>query len=1315
MLQLPGNPVYSSFRIKQLITNIQQEVGSVNNIYVEYVYFVDTCANNLLDEKSFIKLRNLLDEQNDYPNLIECESECSSFLIVPRLGTISPWSSKATDIVQNCDLKQFKRVERGKFVKIFTQNNKKLTAQQINIISSCLADRMMETVLQTPEDVIGLFKHQKPKEFQTIDILNNGISALELANKSLGLALSKDEIDYLLTEFNSIGRNPTDVELMMFAQTNSEHCRHKIFNASWQIDGISQSETLFSMIKHTQKCNPQHVLSAYTDNSAVIEGSNSNRFYINSKTKKYDISNEDTHILIKVETHNHPTAISPYAGAATGAGGEIRDEGATGLGAKPKAGMVGYTVSNLRIPSLIQPWEQDYGKPENIASPLQIMLEAPIGAANYNNEFGRACLTGYFRCFEYGINELDSNHIWGYHKPIMVAGGYGNIRSEHVLKKKVRDKHKLIVLGGPAMLIGLGGGAASSMSAGESDEHLDYASVQRDNAEMQRRAQEVIDRCWALGKDNPIVSIHDVGAGGLSNALPEIIEDSQHGGNINLDDIPVADTSLSPMEIWCNESQERYVLAISEHNLDIFAKMAKRERCPFAVVGSASAKRQLIVENSELLGNPVDLSMQVLFGNTPQTKRKVAKIEKNLKQLDLNNLKIDDVINRVLQSPCVADKSFLITIGDRSVGGLSCRDQCVGPWQVPVADVGVSASGFDEYTGEAMAIGERSPIAIIDGPASGQMAIGEAITNICAAQIGDIDRIKLSANWMAACGEENQDVALFETVKSVALDLCPALGISIPVGKDSLSMKMSWNQDKQNKQVISPLSLVISAFARVEDIRKTQTPQLRLDKGKDVLLYIDLGNGQNRLGGSVVANVFQQLGDTPPKIDNPKILKSFFAAIQQLISHDLLLSYHDRSDGGLFTTLVEMAFAGNCGLKIDLDVIAKNTKNSDKKDWLSILFNEELGAVIQIEQQSLESVLSTFTKFDLNNFVYQIGSAAKQDNIKIKFNKKLIVNKPRTELQQLWSATSFHMQALRDNKDCAQDEFDRIAASNKDLNTGLHVDLTFDFKQDLVTPYINKKVKPKIAILREQGVNGNLEMAAGFARAGFTCIDVHMSDLISDEINLDNFSGLACCGGFSYGDVLGAGLGWAKSILYHEKVKEVFRDFFSRENTFTLGVCNGCQMLAGIKELIPDCGSWPKIVQNRSERFEARFSQVEITNSPSIFFHEMAGSKLPVVVSHGQGRMLFDSNEELELLQNQGLVTLRYIESNGNVAESYPANPNGTIAGITGLTTVDGRITMMMPHPERLFRTVQWSWHPDDWPENSPWFRMFANARTWLD
>ncbi|MDH3690057.1 MAG: phosphoribosylformylglycinamidine synthase, partial [Gammaproteobacteria bacterium] len=1115
---------------------------------------------------------------------------------------------------------------------------------------------------------------------------------------------------YLVEYFKQTRRNPSDVELMMFAQVNSEHCRHKIFNANWIIDGAARNQSLFRMICETHRHTPQGTLVAYKDNAAVIEGTSAARLLPDPVTGIYQYHHEAVHILAKVETHNHPTAISPFPGAATGAGGEIRDECATGRGAKPKAGVSGFTVSNLRIPSAVQPWECPEVKPNHIASPLQIMLEGPIGCASFNNEFGRPNLGGYFRTLEMPKSGKDGTEMWGYHKPIMLAGGLGNIRSTHVEKSDIPPGSPIVALGGPAMLIGLGGGAASSMATGASTEELDFASVQRSNPEMQRRCQEVIDTCWALGVDNPILSIHDVGAGGLSNALPELVHGSNRGGHFHLAEIPSDDPGMSPMQLWCNEAQERYVLAIQTDRMDSFAAICERERCHFALVGHATTEAQLLLTDERYgevddRATPIDMEMDVLFGRTPSLVRVAEPSEQGTVAFNTTKIDLREAADRVLHLPSVADKSFLITIGDRSVSGLVSRDQMVGPWQVPVADVAVTVSGYTATTGEAIGIGERPPLALLSPAASGRMAVAEAITNIAAARIGRLSDIKFSANWMAAAGEPGQDVALYEAVQAVAMGLCLKLGLSIPVGKDSLSMKTIWRDPTgETRNVTSPLSLIVTAFAAVVDVRKTLTPQLVAEPDTTDLILIDLGMGQNRVGGSALAQVYGGVGNKAPDVDDPEQLRRFFEVIQTLNEQGMLLAYHDRSDGGLFATICEMAFAGNVGVQVNLDTLGE--------DLLSALFNEELGAVIQVRREQRQAVLEQLSDMSLLQCSHIVGAVTLSDEISFCRNGRPVLIDRRTLFRRAWSETTWRMQSLRDNAQCALEEYERCLDVD---DPGLNASLTFDPSLDVAAPYIANGRRPPLAILREQGVNGQVEMAAAFDRAGFACIDITMSDLMSDRRSLTQAVGVVACGGFSFGDVLGGGGGWAKSILYNMRVRDEFAKFFGRNDTFALGVCNGCQMFSNLRELIPGSETWPRFVPNLSEQFEARAVMVEVLDSPSIFFRGMNGSCLPVVVAHGEGRAEFAQKNHLKRALEGKCVALRFVDNRGSVTETYPYNPNGSPEGVTGFTTPDGRVTILMPHPERVFRTVTNSWHPLDWGEDGSWMRMFGNARAWVN
>jgi len=1278
----------------KLLSQVCVVAPSVREIYAEFVYICD--VEVVLTPADEALLGRLLDD-----GTAEKQQAYAPLLwVVPRVGTISPWSSKATDIAHNCGLSNLLRIERGTAYTFSTQNNAVLDDHTVGQLAALLHDRMTESVLTGPEEADVLFATAEPASLRTVDILGGGRTALVLANRDWGLALSVDEIDYLVENFTAVGRNPTDVELMMFAQANSEHCRHKIFNADWIIDGKRQDLSLFSMIRNTHRLHPGDVLSAYKDNSAVVRGPEAGLFFPEPSTGRYGYSNEAIHLIMKVETHNHPTAIAPFQGAATGAGGELRDEGATGRGSKPKAGLVGFSVSNLRIPEWTQAWEGDYGKPGRIASALDIMLLGPLGAAAFNNEFGRPSICGYFRTFEQSINGADGAEVRGYHKPIMLAGGMGLIRDGLVAKQEIPPGAQLVVLGGPALLIGLGGSAASSMATGSSHESLDFASVQRGNPEIQRRCQEVIDRCWQLGEENPIISIHDVGAGGLSNAMPELVHESGRGARFELRTIPNDEQRMSPMEVWCNEAQERYVLAIAAESMAMFEAMCARERCPFAVIGEATEEQQLIVGDGYFDNTPVDMPMEVLLGKPPKMLRDVHSRSFHKPEFVTAGLDLKEAAWRVLSLPSVAAKTFLITIGDRSVTGLVARDQMVGPWQVPVADVGVTASSYNGYTGEAMAIGERTPIAVIAPAASARMAVGEALTNIAAARINRIGDIVISANWMAPAGHPGEDAGLFEAVKAVGMELCPALGISIPVGKDSMSMKTVWDENGQKKSVTAPLSLICSAFAPVADIRKTLTPQLRTDSGDTDLLLIDLGKGRNRLGGSALAQVYNQIGHQSPDLENPQALKSFFEVIQALNERSLLLAYHDRSDGGLFATVVEMAFAAHCGVTVKLDDLGD--------DVAAALFSEELGAVVQVRHTDTDDVLAWLHDAGLGRYSFVIGTCNDDDQIRFTRGRYTVLDETRVDLHRVWSETSYRMQSLRDNPVCAQQEFDSLLDA---ADPGLNCALSFDLKQNVAAPYIAKGVRPRVAILREQGVNGHVEMAAAFDRAGFAAVDVHMSDILQGRTALADFVGLAACGGFSYGDVLGAGQGWAKSILFNARARDEFSRFFDRADSFSLGVCNGCQMLSSLAELIPGTAHWPRFRRNVSEQFEARFSLVEVSASPSILLKGMEGSRMPITVAHGEGLAVFAQVNGAKAAQDAGLVCMRFVNNRGQATEQYPNNPNGSPLGITGLTSIDGRVTIMMPHPERVFRAVQHAWRPDDWSEDGPWMRMFRNAR----
>ncbi|MGV3743070.1 MAG: phosphoribosylformylglycinamidine synthase [Burkholderiaceae bacterium] len=1338
MLILPGSNALSAFRTQGLLTKLQAIDANIVGITGRYLHFIDSSSE--LGKDDIGRLDALL----TYGEPFSGSTIGDEFVAIPRFGTISPWASKATDIAHNCGLAHIKRIERGVSYRVQLKTGllggvKALDGSKVEAVAALLHDRMTEMVLRSPNDAEGLFRELAAKPLESIDMIGGGKDALVRANSELGLALSDDEIDYLFDAFNKAGRNPTDVELMMFAQANSEHCRHKIFNADWTIDGKQQDMSLFAMIRNTHKISPKGTVVAYSDNSSVIEGATVSRFYPRGAKEGnvYQESDELTHILMKVETHNHPTAISPFPGASTGNGGEIRDEGSTGRGARPKAGLTGFTVSNLMITHSVQPWENArdaaqpiaerdarnqggiYGKPDRIASALQIMIDGPLGGAAFNNEFGRPNLGGYFRTYEQNV----AGKVYGYHKPIMIAGGMGNISAKHTKKEDLPVGSLLIQLGGPGMRIGMGGGAASSMATGTNTAELDFDSVQRGNPEMERRAQEVINACCAMGEDNPILSIHDVGAGGLSIAFPAMTNDAKRGAVFNLRKIHLEESGMSPKEIWSNESQERYVLAIAPENLPLFQYICERERALFAVVGTATEERQLKLIDPELGNNPVDMPMDVLLGKPPKMHRDVTHVEQEFPAIDLTGIELAEAAQRVLRLPTVADKSFLITIGDRTVGSNSVRDQMVGPWQVPVADCAVTSMSFTGYRGEAMAMGERTPLAVVNAPASGRMAVGETITNIAAAPIADIGDIKLSANWMAACGQPGQDAALFDTVKAVGMELCPALGVSIPVGKDSLSMRTTWKDEEGDKSVVAPVSLIVSGFAPVSDVRACLTPQLRKDAGATALIAIDLGRGKNRMGASALAQVMQQLGNEVPDVDSAEDLKGFFKAIQQLNTEKKLLAYHDRSDGGLFVTLCEMAFAGRAGLSINLDILAMEGEHAadwgDSKNWadqvgerrndltLRALFNEELGAVIQVRDEEKSAVMDVLRSYNLGACSHIVGKLNDRDVIEFMRDAKVIYSQPRVELHRLWSETSWRIARLRDNPACADSEYERILDAK---DPGMTPKLSFDPQQDIAAPFIASGARPKVAILREQGVNSQTETAYVMHKSGFAAVDVHMSDLIAGRPKLDAFKGVIAVGGSSYGDVLGAGEGWAKTILFNAMLAEQFSKFFNREDTFSLGICNGCQMMSNLKSIIPGAHAWPKFTRNKSEQFEARFGMVEVTDSPSIFFNGMAGTQTPIAIAHGEGYADFSLTGNI----GEAIVAMRYVDNYGQATERYPFNPNGSPQGITSVTTPDGRFTVLMPHAERVFRTIQHSWHPENWGEDSPWMRMFRNARKWV-
>jgi len=1291
MLIIPGHQALSPYRLQQLQAQLKGILHTTVKLEPRYVYLIH--GEQRFDQRQIQRLGDLL-HGSEQP-----VPQRDSLFVSARFGSISPWSTKATDILRHCDL-AVERVERA--IAYTISGLSQLSAQQRDAILPLLHDRMIESVSFELLALEQLFAQQTPSSYTQVDTLGGGAAALQEANRQLGLALTDDEIDYLVAAFAQLQRNPSDVELMMFAQANSEHCRHKIFNADWIIDGAKQSHSLFQMIRHTHHCHPQGVLSAYADNAAVIAGSVGQRFFP-TRAGDYTRVEESIDFLAKVETHNHPTAISPFPGAATGSGGEIRDEGATGRGAKPKAGLCGFSVSNLNIPDFQQAWEGETEKPGRIDSALNIMIQGPLGAAAFNNEFGRPNICGYFRSFEQRIAVDGGSEVRGYHKPIMLAGGIGNIRRQHVIKGAFPAASKLIVLGGPAMLIGLGGGAASSMSAGASDEQLDFASVQRGNPEMQRRAQEVIDRCWQMGDDNPILFIHDVGAGGLSNALPELVKDGGCGGRFELRAVPNDDPGMSAMEIWCNEAQERYVLAVSPANLPLFAEICQRERCPFAVVGEASDERHLYLHDNEFNNTPIDIPISLLLGKAPKMVRDVKRRASADNPLALNHVSVRDAVYKVLQLPSVASKQFLITIGDRSVGGMVCRDQMVGPWQVPVADAGVTLLDYNSYVGEAMAIGERTPLALIDAAAAARLAVSEAVTNILSADIAALSDIRLSCNWMAATGHPGEDAALYDAVSAVGLELCPTLGISVPVGKDSLSMKTQWQVGAQTKAVIAPSSLIVSAFAPVRDVRLNVTPQLRLNQPSQ-LLWIDLSAGAARLGASALAQVHRQLGNQGPDLDNPEQLIRFARLLADWRQQKKILAYHDISDGGLIVTLCEMSFAAHAGLRINLP--------EGGGDDLAILFAEEVGAILQIADTHHADVENDLRGSGLGEASWHwIGSPDSHERIRIRRGNRELLDEARVDLHVTWHEPSFRMQQLRDNPEAAQQEKALLCEQSF---AGLQMRPSFDVSDNPALPFIQRGVRPKVAILREQGVNGQVEMAAAFDRAGFQAIDVHMSDLLNGSKSLDDMHGLVACGGFSFGDVLGAGQGWAKSILYNDRLRAIFERFFHRLDSFSLGVCNGCQAMSALRELIPGSEHWPQFRHNLSAQFEARLSQVKIESSNSVLLQGMEHSLLPVAVAHGEGRAVFSRDNEWQALRDAGMLSLRFCDSQGQATQHYPMNPNGSDQAVTGVCSRDGRVTILMPHPERVFRSHQLSWHGDSAQDDSPWLRLFQNARAFI-
>ncbi|MGN2248006.1 phosphoribosylformylglycinamidine synthase [Frateuria sp. GZRR35] len=1284
MIAFDGQSALSPFRLERLNARLDAVHRGARVQAVWFVYVLD--AGHAPEGAERKRLLEVLEAK-------DATAESATLWTVPRLGTISPWSSKATDILHGAGF-DVRRVERG--VAWQVAGLPAAGTPDYVAVLTVLHDPMTESVLTDLAQAQGLFLAGTPGDLVHVELGGAPREALAAANARLGLALADDEIDYLAERYAELGRDPTDAELFMFAQANSEHCRHKVFNASWTIDGEAQDKSLFAMIKHTHQCSPAHTLSAYKDNAAVIEGHTAHRFLTDGEGT-WRAHDEQVDYAIKVETHNHPTAIAPWPGAATGAGGEIRDEGATGRGAKPKAGLTGFSVSDLRIPGAPQPWEVDRPLPPRMASAFEIMRDGPLGAAAFNNEFGRPCLGGYFRTYEHETGEAGVRR--GYDKPIMIAGGLANIRHDHVQKRDIQPGHAVIVLGGPAMLIGLGGGAASSVASGASSAELDFASVQRDNAEMERRCQQVIDSCWMRGEHNPIVSIHDVGAGGLSNAIPELLNDAGVGGEIDLSRVPCDDPSLSPMQVWSNESQERYVLGIAQENLAEFEAYCKRERCPYAVVGTATAERTLRVTDPRRNLTVIDLPMDVLFGKPPRMHRDAQRIKPRVDLLpDLSGIGMDEAVQRVLRLPTVGSKNFLITIGDRTVGGLNHRDPMVGPWQVPVADCAVTLTDFDGYQGEAMAMAERAPVALLNSADAARLAVGEAITNLAAAPIASLGEIRLSANWMAAVNHAGEDAALFDAVKAVGMELCPALDIAIPVGKDSLSMQTVWQDGDQPQRTVAPVSLVITGFARVDDVRRTLTPQLKLDRGDSELWLIDLGAGRDRLGGSALTQVFNRAGGVPPDLDDPKRLRALFELVQEANRAGLVLAYHDRSDGGVLVTLLEMAFAGHCGLQIHLDGWAEAT--------LRALFNEELGAVLQVASANREAFEALLVKHGLAGMSHRIGRPKEKLGIKLYLGDDAVFKWNWTQLLGAWNQTSHAMQRLRDNPASADAECEwRL----DDADPGVSPKLTFNPGEDIAAPYIARGARPRVAILREQGVNGQVEMAAAFTRAGFDAVDVHMSDLAAGRHKLADFRGFAACGGFSYGDVLGAGRGWATSILYNEAMRAQFEAFFNDPSKFALGACNGCQMLSQLKDIIPGAKHWPKFVRNASEQYEARLATLEVLDSPSLFFKGMAGSRIPVAVAHGEGRVSFP----YACSPSKAQAAVRFVDNRGKPTENYPLNPNGSPGGLAGFTAADGRVTILMPHPERVFRSVQLSWHPENWGEDSPWMRMFRNARVW--
>lgn len=1326
MTIIAGYPFLTDFQTTKLLNSLSQKTNlKITHLKSQQVYiFSKDLAEH--DYKKAVDLLNHGDEIALNQASQDDNKEALQIIVSPRFGTISPWASKATDIFNNCEI-AIDRVER---LVMYTLIGENLPEKLPHDIEMMLYDRMTQSLFYDLAKAQHLFDDHEPAPLNHVDVIGKGREALESANREFGFALSSQDIDYLMDAYvNVLKRNPTDVELMMFAQANSEHCRHKIFNAQWTIDGEVQPKSLFGMIKNTFEQNPNDILSAYKDNAAVVKGHEGQRFYplLNSDNNHlaYDFHQEPIDILMKVETHNHPTAIAPYAGAATGSGGEIRDEGATGRGGKPKAGLAGFHVSHLQLPDMPEKWEHsgkvstaDYGKPARMASALEIMTQAPLGSAAFSNEFGRPNLVGYFRSFQLDTSkDQDGSQMRGYHKPIMIAGGYGNIKRNLVEKNPIQQGDLLIVLGGPAMQIGLGGGAASSVDSGELDEGLDFASVQRDNAEMERRCQEVIDRCWAMAgnqpdeDNNPIVSIHDVGAGGLSNAMPELVNDHELGAVLNLRKVPSLEHGMSPMAIWSNEAQERYVLAIRPQSRELFDSICERERCPYAILGEATDVRELVV-NDPLLNTkgdqqPVDMPLQVLLGGTPKMQRSFSRSTPDLTALNLDKVDLAEAVKDVLRHPTVASKSFLISIGDRSITGMIVRDQYVGRYQVPVADCAVTASALipvdgKPMTGEAMSMGERTPVALINPAASARLAVAEAITNIAGANIAKLSDITLSANWMAACGEDKEDQALFDAVYAVGEALCPALGITIPVGKDSLSMRANWSDEQANKSVVSPMSLIITAFAPVQDVSKTLTPELLTSSalGETAFYRLDLSKGQFRLGGSILAQTLSQLGDTCPDLDNPQDLINFFDFIQQANNQGLITAYHDIGDGGLLATIAEMQFTSRQGVKL---VLSDN-------NLLGQLFAEELGAVIQVKTHQVAQLLALAETTGVSELLSLVGQSTDEDSLLIQTATQNL-RFERSELEQEWSKVGYHIAKNRDNPECVQQAFDLIGDKS---HQGLIAQANYDLNQAIEAPYINSRsVQPKVAILREQGVNGQLEMAAGFKRAGLEAVDVHMSDLLKGRVNLRDFDGLVACGGFSYGDVLGAGAGWAKSVLFHDELRMQFVRFFNRPETFSLGVCNGCQMMSQLKDLIPGAENFPRFIANKSARFEARTVNVKIERTKSVLLKGMQESILPIAVAHGEGFATL-SDTDIAGMTAHGQIVMRYVDSLGTATEHYPLNPNGSPQGVTGICSTDGRVTLMMPHPERNLMAYNHSWKPEAWDNDGAWMRMFRNARAFL-